>query len=41
MWAGLAANTALLVVASILVADIEMNEEIVVLILVWLCVTIF
>lgn len=41
MWAGLAANTALLVVASILVADIEMNEEIVVLILAWLCVTIF
>jgi hypothetical protein len=41
MWAGLAANTALLVVASVLVADIEMNEEIVVLILTWLCVTIF
>ena len=41
MWMGLAANTALLVVASILVADIDMSEEIVVLILSWLCVIIF
>jgi hypothetical protein len=41
MWAGLAANTALLIVASVLVADVDMNEEVVVLILTWLCVIIF